>query len=852
MFIATHNRKTKTNNNNNKTPLSFSHLQIPMWRNRPRWNHHGGPVRNSPFLFFVLLHNNNNNNEKQTNKQTNKQTKKTIHYRNPLQMTEENHLSEAAELAAMRIIENVEAPVHPHGCGAAHLLAYNKKWAAAIRKQDPDYFRTLSEGQNPEFLYIGCCDSRVVPTEMLGLLPGEGFVHRSIAGLVCKEDCNILAAAQYAVHHLHVHTVIVAGHHRCGGIAAAYQGGKLGYAESYLDELVRLKKLYKRRVEAEVQGGKVERMDCFAELSVIHQAKNLAETEIIQSIWREERVVAEERKKNASMTASSPVRQGVSPTSRFPYVAAAPLRGRSPTAEIRHTSVSPMSSPTSKSNKKRYMVKLGKNPKKTAVQTVEVLGWILVLPSGVVRPLLTLNSDTVDLEAAAKEAVEAVFERYRRPPDHPHARYDDDGNEIPLEEDEAAAYKAEEEAESSTDEDDVIQDGETELLGVDPTHSGRHVPAARSVGAIGGGGGGGVHILRLLVVKRNTAHLLFSGVLLDGDVSLVHLIFNIYIYIYIFHFGMLLVLLVLFFIFANGMLLFCEAVEEGSKYYWMYYWMYYWGYKRISISTKVNQHPHTVERDKEVEDSASSRRDAASNRTEASNRRKKKQIGNTLVHSERLHLSPSLPLPLSLSFVCLRKAPRHKSLLSFIHPLAKESRHITPIAEQHPPPSAHLPKQLKQSERSTESKGDSVVQLLTTTTTTTTTTRGKRKRNQPTNQQKKRNGASRLHSFSQNQKKQRFRPPNQQKKKQICLFFCTPLFVCLFVCLKLQQKQQQQKKIYQLSRLLWKKLFITNCSVYIYIFIRSNSEIPIPKPPFFSLLLSAALRIFYLQIQFYI
>lgn len=198
------------------------------------------------------------------------------------------HLEEEAERSATRVVSFQNTPVHPHGCDPGHLLAYNQKWAMAVRSKDPAYFEHLSKGQNPDFFYLGCCDSRVVPSEMLGLLQGELFVHRSIAALISPKDASVMAAAQYAVHHLHVKSVIVTGHHRCGGIAAAYKGEALGVGDAYLEEILRLRDLYKPRLEAEVEGS-VARLDAFAEISMLCQCQNLAKSVVMQSSWEAEK-----------------------------------------------------------------------------------------------------------------------------------------------------------------------------------------------------------------------------------------------------------------------------------------------------------------------------------------------------------------------------------------------------------------------------------------------------------------------------------------------------------------------------------------------------------------------------------
>lgn len=197
-------------------------------------------------------------------------------------------LTDAAESSAQRIYENKKVPLHPNGCGAGALLFYNKKWSAAVRSKDPNYFTALAEGQSPEYLYVGCCDSRVEPADMLGVLPGDLFVHRSVAGLCPVSDSNIMSAVQYAVHHLHVHVILVTGHHRCGGVAAAYKGAKLGFAEEHLHELHRLRDILYDRLESSI-ADPTARLDAFSELSAIYQAANLAFSPVVEGQWAAER-----------------------------------------------------------------------------------------------------------------------------------------------------------------------------------------------------------------------------------------------------------------------------------------------------------------------------------------------------------------------------------------------------------------------------------------------------------------------------------------------------------------------------------------------------------------------------------
>src|SRR3989442_15967048 len=115
-----------------------------------------------------------------------------------------------------------------------HLFEQNKNWAEAIKRRDPDFFQKLSRQQNPEYLWIGCSDSRVPANEIVGLLPGEVFVHRNIANVVVHTDLNCLSVIQYAVDVLKIRHIIVCGHLGCGGVRAAWYGDRVGLVDNWL------------------------------------------------------------------------------------------------------------------------------------------------------------------------------------------------------------------------------------------------------------------------------------------------------------------------------------------------------------------------------------------------------------------------------------------------------------------------------------------------------------------------------------------------------------------------------------------------------------------------------------------
>ncbi len=166
------------------------------------------------------------------------------------------------------------------------LLLENKAWAQEKIEDDPDFFNRLSTLQTPEFLWIGCSDSRVPANEITGTQPGEIFVHRNIANLVIHTDVNLLSVLQYAVVHLKVKHVIVCGHYGCGGIKAAMSN--TDYNQVLNMWLRNIKDVYRHnRDELNNITDKDLRADRLTELTVIEQVQRLAKTSIIQRAWKE-------------------------------------------------------------------------------------------------------------------------------------------------------------------------------------------------------------------------------------------------------------------------------------------------------------------------------------------------------------------------------------------------------------------------------------------------------------------------------------------------------------------------------------------------------------------------------------
>jgi carbonic anhydrase len=167
------------------------------------------------------------------------------------------------------------------------LLAENKTWAAGKVAADPAYFDRLAHLQTPEFLWIGCSDSRVPANEITGTQPGEIFVHRNVANLVINTDVNVLSVLDFAVNHLKVKHVIICGHYGCGGIKAATT--KMDFKPVLNMWLRNIKDVYRlHREELDKIDGEENRCDRLTELNVKEQILNLAKTSIIQRAWQNE------------------------------------------------------------------------------------------------------------------------------------------------------------------------------------------------------------------------------------------------------------------------------------------------------------------------------------------------------------------------------------------------------------------------------------------------------------------------------------------------------------------------------------------------------------------------------------
>ena len=164
-----------------------------------------------------------------------------------------------------------------------HLIANNRAWAAEIKARQPDFFSTLAEQQSPQYLWIGCSDSRVPANQITGLLPGEIFVHRNVANVVVHTDLNCLSVLQYAVDVIKVEDVIVCGHYGCGGIRAAWDDVPLGLIDNWLRHIQDVADRHRDVLAAEPILER--RIDRLCELNVLEQTANVCRTSIVRDAW---------------------------------------------------------------------------------------------------------------------------------------------------------------------------------------------------------------------------------------------------------------------------------------------------------------------------------------------------------------------------------------------------------------------------------------------------------------------------------------------------------------------------------------------------------------------------------------
>jgi carbonic anhydrase len=165
-----------------------------------------------------------------------------------------------------------------------NLLDNNRNWSEKVKRTHPDFFSNLAKQHSPEYVWIGCSDSRVSASNIVGLLPGEVFVHRNIANLVIHTDMNCLSVLQFAVEVLQVKHIIVCGHYGCGGVKAALEDKRHGLIDNWLRHIQDVANLYED-VLSEIEDAD-EKLNKLCDLNVIEQVLNVGETTIVQDAWK--------------------------------------------------------------------------------------------------------------------------------------------------------------------------------------------------------------------------------------------------------------------------------------------------------------------------------------------------------------------------------------------------------------------------------------------------------------------------------------------------------------------------------------------------------------------------------------
>jgi carbonic anhydrase len=165
----------------------------------------------------------------------------------------------------------------------SHLLANNQVWAAEMVRHDPEFFERLARQQAPQYLWIGCSDSRVPANQIVGLLPGEMLVHRNVANVVVHADLNCLSAIQFGVDVLRVQHIIVCGHYGCGGVLAALRDEKLGLVDNWLRHVQDVRRKHQSQLDA--LQSEAERHRCLCELNIIEQVVNVSQTTVVRDAW---------------------------------------------------------------------------------------------------------------------------------------------------------------------------------------------------------------------------------------------------------------------------------------------------------------------------------------------------------------------------------------------------------------------------------------------------------------------------------------------------------------------------------------------------------------------------------------
>ena len=171
-----------------------------------------------------------------------------------------------------------------------HLFENNRAWARDIEQRTPGFFSRLQQQQSPEYLWIGCSDSRVPANEICGLLPGEIFVHRNVANVVVHSDLNCLSVMEFAIDSLKVKHIIVVGHYGCGGVRAAMENLRIGIADNWLRHVQDVRNTHREWLYDLPEG--TDRLDALCELNVLEQCLNVCHTTVVQDAWARGQEVA--------------------------------------------------------------------------------------------------------------------------------------------------------------------------------------------------------------------------------------------------------------------------------------------------------------------------------------------------------------------------------------------------------------------------------------------------------------------------------------------------------------------------------------------------------------------------------
>ncbi|AJC49544.1 carbonic anhydrase [Allofrancisella guangzhouensis] len=173
------------------------------------------------------------------------------------------------------------------------LIKGNREWAEEVKKTNPKFFETLSKGQSPEYLWIGCSDSRVPANQVCGLVPGEVFVHRNVANVVSLTDLNCLSVLQFAIEVLKVKKIIVCGHYACGGVETVVRDKSYGLIDNWLTSIHEVKEQNKKFIEETLgcfrqdeENYMKKKVDVMCELNALHQALNLCKTTVVKAAWQ--------------------------------------------------------------------------------------------------------------------------------------------------------------------------------------------------------------------------------------------------------------------------------------------------------------------------------------------------------------------------------------------------------------------------------------------------------------------------------------------------------------------------------------------------------------------------------------